>query len=51
MVGLLILVGFIVLVLSFLPGKGYRCGECRYWTPDRQDAAGHQYLGTLHKML
>lgn len=48
--GLIVLVLFVAAVVNCLPNKTYTCGECGYSTPDRQDAAGHQFLGTLHKM-
>jgi hypothetical protein len=50
-IGLAVVVVIIIALLNCLPSKGYKCPECGYWTPDRQDAAGHQYIGTLHKML
>ena len=51
LLGLIVLVLFVVAVLSCLPSAKYKCPECGYKTPYRQDAAGHQFLGTLHKML
>jgi hypothetical protein len=33
-----------------LPKHKYRCAECGWSTPYRQDAAGHQHLHSLHKM-
>jgi hypothetical protein len=49
LIGLVVVGLFIWAVLSCLPSKGYTCKECSYWTPDRQDAAGHQHIHSLHK--
>lgn len=49
-IGLAALAIFVLAIIGLFQGRGYRCPECDYWTPDRQDAAGHQHLGTLHKM-
>lgn len=48
-IGLIVVVVIVWFFLKQLP-KGYSCKECGYWTPDRQDAAGHQHLHSLHKM-
>jgi len=50
-IGLVIVVLFVLVLLACLPSKYYECPECGYKTHDRQDAAGHQFLGTLHKMI
>lgn len=49
-IGLIVVVLFIALVLSCLPSHKYRCPECGYSTPWRQDAAGHNMLHSLHKI-
>jgi hypothetical protein len=49
-IGLVVVVLFIVLVLSALPRNTYKCQECGWETPYRQDAAGHQKLMEMHKM-
>ena len=49
-IGLVVVVLFIVFVLSSLPSHKYRCPECGYTTPYRQDAAGHNHLHSLHKI-
>lgn len=49
-IGLIVVVAFIAAVLSALPRNTYRCSECGWETPYRQDAAGHQKLMELHKM-
>ena len=49
-IGLAALAIFVLAVLGLFQGKGYRCSECSYWSPDRQDAAGHQLLHSMHKM-
>ena len=50
-VALFFVVLFVVALLAALPSPGkYRCQECDYHTPDRQDAAGHQLIHSLHKM-
>jgi hypothetical protein len=50
------ILGFVVVVLaiwgalSCLPRHTYRCPECGWTTPDRQDAAGHNGMHALHKI-
>lgn len=46
---LILIVLFVLFLMSCVNVKGYTCKECDYWTPDRQDAAGHQHLHSLHK--
>jgi len=49
-VALIIVVLFVVMVLSWLPNEEYKCPECGYRTNDRQMAAGHNHLHSLHKI-
>ena len=48
-VALIVITIFILCLMQCVNVKGYTCKECGWWTPDRQDAAGHQHLASLHK--
>lgn len=51
MIGLVVLFGAIAAVLSLLPNdEPYRCKACSFETFDREQAAGHQHLHSLHKI-
>lgn len=51
MIGLVILVGAIVAVLSLLPNEQpYKCKGCSFETYDREKAAGHLHLAGQHKI-
>lgn len=47
---LLLIAIAIAAVLSLLPEKRYTCKECGYSTRDREQAAGHVHLSSLHKI-
>lgn len=40
----------VIALFSFLPSKKYECKECSFSTYDRQHAAGHVHLHSLHKI-
>lgn len=51
MIGLVIFIGAIAAVLSLLPNdEPYRCKACGFETLDREQAAGHQALHSLHRV-
>jgi hypothetical protein len=49
LIALLLIAVVVWYLMQCVNVKGYTCKECDYWTPDRQDAAGHQHLHSLHK--
>ncbi len=51
MIGLVVLIGAVVLLLSMLPNEEpYKCKACDFETYDREQAAGHVHLHGLHKI-
>ncbi len=51
MIGLVVLIGAVVLLLSMLPNEEpYRCKACDFETRDKEQAAGHVFLHSQHKV-
>jgi len=51
MIALLVFIGAIAAVLSMLPSEEiYKCKGCGFETRDREQAAGHVHLSSLHKI-
>ncbi len=51
MVALLVFIGAIAAILSLLPNdEPYKCKACDFETRDREQAAGHVFLHSQHKV-